>query len=53
MGTKLLAQKICICQVLCRTSGSSLGYGFGTMDDDDEVADFPQTPALPITEAVA
>lgn len=38
-------------QVLCRTSGSSLGYGFGTVDDEDGELDMSQK--LPITEAVA
>lgn len=26
-------------QVLCRTSGSTLGYGFPTVDDDDDAAE--------------
>ena len=29
--------KLCCVQVLCRTSGSSLGYGYtSTIDDDDD-----------------
>ena len=34
-------------QVLCKTSGSTLGYGFPTMDEDDELQ-----PKI-MTEAVA
>ena len=39
-------------QVLCKTSGSSLGYGFSTVDDDDEEAPADPAVVLALAEAV-
>ncbi len=40
-------------QALCKTSGSTLGYGFPTIDlDDDDGMEEPAAPSLPLAGAL-
>ena len=44
-------------QALCKNSGSTLGYGFGSstvdLDDDVEASDDGAAPRAPLAEALA
>ena len=51
LGDEELLSHTAPAQVLCRTSGSSLGYGFGTVDEDD--AEFDGQTAGMLSGALA
>lgn len=56
VGTYMFPDPQCAAQALCKNSGSTLGYGFGssTVDLDDEPVgpDDSSTPRAPLVEVV-